>query len=136
MSYGTAQALQVAIFGALSSDTALTALVGSAIYDELPPGPVDGAYISLGGEDVRDLSAAECGLAAHNFGISVVSSAEGFSEAKTIAGAVSDALVDATPVLGRGRIVSLRFVKARARRVRAGQVRRVDMTFRAIVEDT
>lgn len=136
MSYGAAQAFQIGIFNALSGDVALAALVGTAIYDELPPGPVDGAYVSLGAEDVRDLSAEDSGLAAHSFAISVVSPAEGFAEPKAIAAAVSDALVDATPDLTRGRIVSLRFVKARARRVRAGQVRRIDMTFRAIVEDT
>lgn len=136
MSYGVAQALQVGIFNALSADAVLTALVGTAIYDELPPGPVDGAYVSLGAEEVRDLSAKDGDLAAHSFGISVVSAVEGFAEPKAIAAAVSDALVDATPELSRGRIVSLRFVKARARRVRAGQVRRIDMTFRAIVEDT
>ena len=136
MSYAMAHALQAGVFNALSADTALTALVGSAIYDELPPGPVDGAYVSIGAEDVRDLSASDCLLAAHNLAISVVSSAEGFVEPKLIAAAVSDALVDATPVLSRGRIISMRFVRARARRVRAGQVRRIDMTFRAIVEDT
>ena len=135
MSYGTAQALQAGIFEVLTGDAALTSLVGSASYDELPPGPVDGAYVSLGVEDVRDLSANDGGLAAHSFGVSVVSQAEGFSEPKAIAAAVSDALVDATPALSRGRVVSLRFVKARARRVRAGQLRRIDMTFRAIVED-
>lgn len=136
MSYGTAQALQAAIYDTLSNDAAVTALVGTAVYDELPPGPVDGAYVSLGAEEARDLSTSDCALAAHSLAISVVSSSEGFVEPKAIAAAVSDALVDATPALSRGRIVSLRFVKARARRVRAGQVRRIDMTFRAIVEDT
>jgi hypothetical protein len=135
MSYGTAHALQVAIFGALTADATLFGLVGNAIYDELPPGPVEGTYVSLGAEDARDLSAEDAGLAAHSFGVSVVSTAEGFLEAKAVASAVSDALVDASPSMSRGRIVSLRFVRARANRVRAGQVRRIDMTFRAIVED-
>ena len=135
MSYGTAQALQMAVYGALVADPTLSALVGTAIYDELPPGPVEGTYVSLGAEDVRDLSAGDGGLAAHSFGVSVVSASEGFSEAKAVAAAVSDALIDAVPALSRGRIVSLRFVRARAKRVRAGQVRRIDMTFRAIVED-
>lgn len=135
MSYGTAQALQMAVYGALVADPTLSALVGTAIFDELPPGPVEGTYVSLGAEDVRDLSASDGGLAAHSFGVSVVSTSEGFFEAKAAAAAVSDALIDAMPALSRGRIVSLRFVRARAKRVRAGQVRRIDMTFRAIVED-
>jgi hypothetical protein len=38
-------------------------------------------------------------------------------------------------VLSRGRVVAIEFLSARARRVRAGDVRRIDMTFRARVED-
>lgn len=135
MSYGTAAPLQAAIFDTLSSDPTLTNLVGSAIYDELPPGPVEGTYVSIGAEDVRDLSANDVALAAHGISVSVVSGAEGFAEPKAVAAAVSDALVNAAPALSRGRIVSLRFLRARAKRGRAGQVRRIDMTFRAIVED-
>lgn len=49
--------------------------------------------------------------------------------------AISDALIDAQLVLGRGRLVGLRFVKAQARRRDEGRVRRIDLTFRARVED-
>ena len=62
--------------------------------------------------------------------------ADGFFAAKEAAGRVTDVLSDVTPVLSRGRIVSLTFLSARARRVRAGQVRQIDLTFRAIVEDS
>lgn len=135
MSYGTANALQAAIYQHLQSDDALTALVGDAIYDEMPPGPVEGTYLSLGDGDVRDISDQTGGLAEHLPVLSVVSDAEGFVLAKTAAAAATDALIEADLVLDRGRVVSLTFSKARARRVRAGQVRRIDLTFRAIVED-
>lgn len=135
MSYGVAAALQEAVYQALTGDAALATLTGGAIYDQAPAGPVDGTYVSLGDESVRDLSDQTHKGAAHRFSIQVVSDAAGFQAAKTVAGRVSDILVDAAPVLSRGRVVSLRFLAARARRVRAGQTRRIDLSFRAIVED-
>lgn len=135
MSFGPSGALQAAIYQLLAADPALTSLVGSSIHDEIPPGPVSGTLVSLGEGDVRDVSDKTGGIAEHRFAVSVVSDAEGFAQAQSAAAAISDALVDAAPVLSRGRVVSIRFLKARARRVRAGQVRRIDLTFRAIVED-
>jgi hypothetical protein len=66
--------------------------------------------------------------------VSVVSSAAGFQAAKAVAVAVSDSLVDAELVLARGRLVGLRFVRAVARRLDEGRARRIDLTFRARVE--
>ena len=51
------------------------------------------------------------------------------------AGAVSDALMAGLPALERGRVITLNFLKARARREEAGQIRRIDLTFRARVHD-
>ena len=39
------------------------------------------------------------------------------------------------PALERGRVITLNFLKARARREEAGQIRRIDLTFRARVHD-
>ena len=64
----------------------------------------------------------------------VISDGTGFLTAKTIAGTISDALQTAAPVLSRGRLVSLRFQRATARRIDEGEVRRVDLTFRARIE--
>ncbi|MEM7753064.1 MAG: DUF3168 domain-containing protein [Pseudomonadota bacterium] len=136
MSYAASSALQSAVFHLLSNDAALVALVGSAIHDEVPPGPVSGTLVSLGEGEVRDLSDASGGLGDHRIAVAVISDAEGFATAKAVAEAISDTLVGAAPALARGRVVSLSFVKAQARRVRAGQTRRIDMTFRAIVEDS
>ena len=107
-----------------------------AIHDQMPPGPVEGTFISLGPEDVRDFSDKTHAGAEHRFTVSVISDAAGFQTAKTLAGRISDVLSQSKPPLARGRIVLMRFLTARARRVRAGQTRRIDLSFRAIVEDT
>ena len=99
-------------------------------------GPVPETYVSLGPEDVRDRSDADGAGALHRFTVSVISEARGFAAAKSVAGAVGDALLNGELALGRGRLVGLWFERASARRSgRAGQVRRIDLRFRARVED-
>ncbi len=132
MTYAVSSALQTAVYQALSG---APALAGTPVYDAVPAGQVPGVWISLGNEDVRDRSDKTTRGAEHRFQVSVTSDADGFAGAKSVASIVSDTLVDAPLVLARGRVVSLRFLKARARRVRAGQTRQIDLTFRAIVED-
>lgn len=136
MSYGVASALQQAVYQRLLADPGVTAVVGAGVYDALPPGPVPRTYVSLGPEDVRDRSDAEAAGALHRFTISVISEAAGFAEAKAAAGAVGDALLNTPLALSRGRLVGLWFERASARRSgSAGQVRRIDLRFRARVED-
>ncbi|UXX81638.1 DUF3168 domain-containing protein [Roseovarius pelagicus] len=135
MSYAASAALQAAIYGRLTSDAAIGALVGDAIYDALPAGPLPDTYVALGPEDVRDRSDASGGGAWHRFIISVVTEEAGFHAAKTLAAAIGDALVDASLVLDRGRLVGLHFHRARAKRESGGQTRRIDLTFRARVDD-
>lgn len=135
MSYGVAAALQAAIYQRLMADSALDALVGSAIYDAAPPGAVTGTYVSIGPETARDASDQVGRGAFHDFTISIVTDAAGFQNAKAVAAAVSDALTGATLVLARGRLVGLWFQRARARRVEDADVRRIDLFFSARVED-
>lgn len=135
MSYGVAAALQEAVYQRLAADAALAALVGGAIYDVVPEGSLPETYVSLGPEDAADRSDGTGGGAEHRFTVSVVTQAAGFRTAKEAAAAISDALVDAGLMLSRGRLVGLGFLKARARRVQDGDVRRIDLTFRARVED-
>jgi len=124
MTYGVAAALQAAVYQHLQADAALTALVGGAIYDAVPPGLVAGTYVSLGPEEVREASDKTGHGALHEITVSVVTDAAGFSAAKAVATAVSDALVDA-----------LNFHRARARRVQDADMRRIDLVFRARVQD-
>jgi len=85
---------------------------------------------------VRDRSDKTGGGALHIFTVSVIDNGAGFARAKAAAAAVSDALVDASLTLSRGTLVSLRFDRARARRVQTGDLRRIDLTFRARVDDS
>ena len=135
MSYGVSAALQAAVYQRLIGDAALSGLIGAAVYDAVPAGVLPVTYVSLGPEDVRDQSDKTGSGAAHLFTVSVVTEAAGFQAAKVTAAAVSDALVDADLVLSRGRLVSLGFVKASARRVGTGTQRRIDLQFRARVDD-
>lgn len=135
MTYALAAALQTAVFTQLRSDPALAALVGDAIFDTVPRGKQPEVYVALGPERVSDQSDKTGHGAMHEFVVSVVSDLSGFSRAKTIAGAVSDALHDADVPLSRGHLVFLYFVRARAAYARRGETRRIDLTFRARVAD-
>lgn len=132
MSYGQAAALQAAVFQRLIS---LPVLAGIPVVDAVPKGLGVGSFVLIGTEEVRDLSDASGSGAEHRFAVSVISEAAGFYAAKDLAVAISDALNDAPLALSRGRLVGLRFQRATARRRDDGRVRRIDMTFRARVED-
>lgn len=135
MSYAVSAALQSAVFATISADTGVVAVVGDAVYDAIPGGTLPSLYISLGAESVRDMGDKSGSGAAHQLVISVITDVPGFHAAKTAAGAVCDALVDADLALSRGRLVSLRFVRARAFKIDTGAGRQIDLTFRARVED-
>ncbi|MDX8349658.1 DUF3168 domain-containing protein [Cognatiyoonia sp. IB215446] len=135
MSYGVAAALQGAVFQALSNDATLDGLVSGAIYDALPAGALPALYVILGSEDVKDASDQTGGGALHEFTVSVVTESAGFASAKAAAAAVSDALVDAQLTLTRGSLVSLNFYKAKAARIGTGDMRQINLIFRARVAD-
>ena len=135
MTYALAAALQTAVYDHLQNDPALTALVGDHVYDTVQRGDAPELYVALGPEQVRDQSDKTGNGALHEFVISVVSDLSGFAQAKTVAGAVSDALHDADFPLSRGHLVFLYFMRARAAYARRGEMRRIDLTFRARVAD-
>jgi len=136
MSYAMAAALQSAVYQHLLADVQVGGLVGGAIYDAIPPGDLPQTYVSLGPEEVRDRSDKTNSGATHRFTVSVVTQVTGFGGAKAVAAAITDALVDADLTLSRGRLVGLWFERASARRSgKAGRVRRIDLRFRAGVED-
>ncbi|MEL6452024.1 MAG: DUF3168 domain-containing protein [Pseudomonadota bacterium] len=135
MSYAVSAALQSAVFAALSADAGVVAAVGDAVYDALPGGTLPSLYVSLGPETVRAEDDKTGGGTAHRFVVSVVTDVPGFHAAKEAAGAVCDVLHDADLALTRGRLVSLRFDRARAVKIDQGAGRRIDLTFRARVDD-
>ena len=128
MSYGAAAALQAAIYTRL-----VAALPGVDVFDAVPPS-AGGTFVLIGPEEARDQSDKTGAGAEHVLMISVISDSAGFQAAKGIASDISDDLAGALPVLARGRLVSLLFQRASARRIDEGDVRRIDMTFRARVE--
>lgn len=131
MSYGAAAALQAAIWGHLTGWPALAAV---PVVDEMPAGQQPETFILLGPEVVLDQSDKTGSGAEHRLTLSVISTAAGFLAAKTAAAAVSAALVDAPLALATGQLVGLGFVRAVARRLDQGAVRRIDLTFRARIE--
>lgn len=135
MSYAMSLALQEAVYTQLALDVALVGLVGSAIFDAPPTGAPPPLYVLLGTEQVRDRSSKTTEGAMHDFVVKIVSDEAGFAAAKTVGAVVCDALIDANVVLSRGRLISLGFRKARAKRGKAPEGRQIDLTFRAFVED-
>ena len=133
MTYALSQSLQQAVYAALTGDAALTALVGTAIFDAPPAGSIPALYVSLGPETAVERSDRTGSGARHDF--SVITDAGGFGQAKAVAGAVSDVMAAPLAPLTRGRVVALSFLRARAKRDEAGQQRRIDLTFRALLDD-
>ena len=135
MSYAISAALQRAVFAELQADPAVSDVVGGAIYDALPTGALPNLYVSLGPEVVRGADDKTGNGAIHRFVVSVITETPGFSTAKLAAGAVCDVLHDAALTLDRGRLVSMRFERARAVKIDKEAGRKIDLTFRARVED-
>ena len=131
MSYAAASALQSAVYARL---TGFPALAGVTVVDAVAPGNGRGKFILLGPETASDRSDKTGAGAEHQFQVSVISDETGFLSAKVIAGHASDALVGAGLSLTSGMLVSLFFVRAVARRLKEGEHRRIDLTFRARVD--
>lgn len=127
-------ALQEALFAHLSADPEVTALIGAAIYDAPPSGPAPDLYLLIGAEAQQDIGDGTGTLARHDITLSVVGAAPGFAALKSVAAAVTDCLTGADPSLAAGQLVSLRLRKSRALRVGTAQGRRIDLTFRALVD--
>lgn len=135
MTYALAATLQTAVYERLSNDAAVAAEVATAIFDAPPAGQVPDVYVVIGQEDVRDRSDATHRMAEHRFIVSVHGTLTGYLALKRAAAAVDKALTSGGLSLAAGKLVSLRFLRARARRGSSANSRRVDMTFRAVLDD-
>jgi hypothetical protein len=132
MSYASSAAIQEAVFAALTADAGVMALAGGAVFDAVPAGAVPGLYVTLGPERARERSDVTGEGATHDFSVRVVSDGAGFALAKALAVAISDALDQAPLSLSRGRLVSLHFRRAEAKRT--GAARQIELWFRARVD--
>ncbi|MCC5993405.1 MAG: DUF3168 domain-containing protein [Rhodobacteraceae bacterium] len=135
MSYATAPALQTALYQMLSADAELQALLGGAIYDAIPPATPPATYLLIGAEEAFDASDKTGRGAEHRLRFSVVTNATGFLAAKQVAARLCDLLDGTPPMMARGRVVAIWFDRAEARKLEGDQTRRIDLRFRARVED-
>ncbi len=129
--------LQAAVYARLTQDPELWDLVGERIFDaplEAEPDEATPEHVTLGEELVRPWNSKTSEGAMHDFDVSVHSRRDGFSAAKRIAGAICAALVDAPLAVEGGRLVALRFVRAKAERGRAPEKRKVTLRFRAVLD--
>jgi len=129
MTYALSTSLQRAVFAALAADPEVASLSDGQIFDAVPPGPVPSLHVRLGPERVRDRSDNVGAGAVHDFAVIVVSDRAGFQEGKSLAGAVSDALMGGDLTLDAGKVVNLSFRRARARWLAAN--REIELWFRA-----
>jgi len=134
MSYTMGESLQTAVYGRLIADPAVDALLGGAVFDSTPEAAPD-LFVALGHERAVGISDASGQGAIHRMRVSVVTRREGYIAAKMVAAAVSDALVGNELPLTRGRLVSMRFLRADARRDEGEGIRRIDLWFRARTDD-
>ncbi|MDO5528356.1 MAG: DUF3168 domain-containing protein [Paracoccus sp. (in: a-proteobacteria)] len=137
MSYQMAAALQGAVYARLRSDEAIAELLGDRVYDAVPVPAPAGLHIALGPEEMQDASDATGRASRHDFVVSVIAGRErdsGFAAAKQVAAAVCDAMEAGDLALGSAHLAGLWFLRARARRAENGAGRRVDLTFRALLD--
>lgn len=131
MSYHAAAALQSAVYAQL---TGWPGLSGVPVVDAIPAGSSLGTFVLIGPEQVLDQSDRSGDGAEHRFDLSVISDDTGFLAAKLIAAEISQALVGVPLALSLGRLVSVNFLRATARRLQQGATRRIDLQFRARIE--
>lgn len=135
MTYATGESLQTAIYAHLMSDPAVNELLAGAVFDDVPIDAPD-LLVAIGPDRARGIGDSGGAGTVHQMTVSVVTRREGYLAAKAVAVAVSDALSGTDLSLTRGRLVSLRFVRADAKRDKTEGVRRIDMIFRARTDDT
>ena len=129
-----AQALQEAVFAALSADAPLVALLGGAKVFDGAPRNAEAPYVHLGEVVARDWSTATETGNEVTFAVVVWSRAPGRSEGLLIAERVVALLHDAALELDGFRLVNLRHVATETARVETPVGRRAVVRFRAVVE--
>lgn len=129
--------LQRALFERLSTAPELAELAGR-IHDDAPHrSRAQGAepYVTLGDETVAPWDSATDRGAAHEAVIRVYAPQRGFLPVKEIAAKIVDLIETRPPTPARGVVITHRFTGARTRREETGALRRVDLTFRFVIED-
>lgn len=128
-------ALQSGIYQTLSNATSISNLIGTNIFDAVPSGLVAETYVLIGEEKVISKADFNNGATRHDVTINVVSSASGFSDAKIVASEICNVLDGAAMVLSAGNLRNIQFRMARSRRDTGATERRIDLVFRALIDE-
>lgn len=134
MTYAMGESLQMAVYGRLAGDPSIDATVGGAVFDAVPEAAPD-LFVALGPERVTGRSDSGGEGAIHEVRVSVVTRRGGYIAAKAVAALVCDSLLGTELAMTRGRLVSMRFLRAEARRDEGEGTRRIDLWFRARLDD-
>ena len=127
-------ALRAAIHDALAGDAPLATLLGGArVYDEPPSNPAF-PYVTLGEARVSDFSTGTEPGQEHQLTLHAWSRQGGHKEAHLVAGALLQALDDASLTLADHRLINLRFALADVRRETDGRTYHALVRFRAVTE--
>ncbi len=127
-------ALQQSIFATLSSDTALTGLLGgSRIYDDAPQ-PAAFPYITFGHSTLRDVSTTHEAGDEHIVTLHVWSRAHGRRQAQLIIDQVRGSLHDRPLVLTDHHLVNIRHEFSDCRREPDGEIIHGTVRLRAVTE--
>jgi uncharacterized protein DUF3168 len=126
--------LQQAVFAALSTDAALTALIGPGrIFDNVPQGtPLP--YVSLGRVTAQDWSTGSEDGTEHVFSVHVWSGAAGKKQAHEVLRAIRAALHDQPLALTGHSLINLRHEHSEVRRETDGETIQGTARFRAVTE--
>lgn len=136
MTMAFAAPLQTALYAALTTAPELMALA-NRIYDDAPHQSADASetYVTIGDETVAPWNTATEIGAIHDVVIRIYSPVRGFLSPKQIAASICERLCGPTLALSRGRIITTEFISAATRREEQGALRRIDLTFRFVIED-
>lgn len=129
--------LQKALYELLSGYAPLVD-EGIHIFDAAPHKTRDAGgetYVTLGDETVLPWNTATDVGATHDAVVRVYAPKRGFLSAKITAAHVHDALTAFSLILSTGDIVRQEFVNAKTEREAQGALRRIDLTFRFVIED-
>ncbi|MEC9343066.1 MAG: DUF3168 domain-containing protein [Pseudomonadota bacterium] len=128
------EALQKAVFEALSQDTGLAALIGAArVYDDVPPG-THPPYLVFADSSELDWSTGTEEGGEIRFAVEIWTAHRGRRQAAAIAVSVRDALAGIDTLEAPFHLVNLRFVSARFARDQQTEYFRGLLRFRAVVE--
>lgn len=125
-------ALQQAIYAALQSDSAVTALIGARLFDAVPQSAAF-PYLVIGEAEERDESTTTPATR-HLLRLQVWSRGGGTRECKAIAAAIHDRLDGAALTLSGHTLIDLRFVSADYARQSDGKTFRALLRFSALTE--